>query len=211
MVPLAILCSLKVRARNPARHINSASCSSRRRNRSGTTSACGRVSIARSRTLDRSGDASERKLPAEPAPPGARPGRTMVHRAPQWRRRTWRHLPGDGQRLRGARRARVRPRSSVSRADAHRAPAICSSAGPRCDLVPALCLAGVGYGAGHARDCRKSADGAPSRAGCPTRIEWLVTRQLPDAAPGDWRAVRPGVRGGGWPFQFANAHYPGSR
>lgn len=39
-------------------------------------------------------------------------------------------------------------------------------------------------------------------------LDWLVTRQLRDGDPGDWRAARPGVRGGGWPFQFANPHYP---
>jgi len=39
-------------------------------------------------------------------------------------------------------------------------------------------------------------------------LDWLISRQLPDQAAGDWRAARPDVRGGGWPFQFANAHYP---
>jgi squalene-hopene/tetraprenyl-beta-curcumene cyclase len=38
-------------------------------------------------------------------------------------------------------------------------------------------------------------------------LDWLVSRQLRDE-PGDWRAIRPGVRGGGWAFQFANPHYP---
>jgi len=45
-------------------------------------------------------------------------------------------------------------------------------------------------------------------AGAVRALDWLVSRQLSDGAPGDWRAVRPGVRGGGWPFQFANPHYP---
>jgi squalene-hopene/tetraprenyl-beta-curcumene cyclase len=39
-------------------------------------------------------------------------------------------------------------------------------------------------------------------------MDWVVTRQLADGQPGDWRAIRPGVRGGGWAFQFANPHYP---
>jgi squalene-hopene/tetraprenyl-beta-curcumene cyclase len=39
-------------------------------------------------------------------------------------------------------------------------------------------------------------------------MDWLVTMQLKDGQPGDWRAIRPGVRGGGWAFQFANPHYP---
>ena len=38
-------------------------------------------------------------------------------------------------------------------------------------------------------------------------LDWLVKHQLQDE-PGDWRKRRPHVRGGGWPFQFANAHYP---
>jgi squalene-hopene/tetraprenyl-beta-curcumene cyclase len=38
-------------------------------------------------------------------------------------------------------------------------------------------------------------------------LDWLVERQLVDA-PGDWREYRPRLRGGGWPFQFGNVHYP---
>ena len=51
------------------------------------------------------------------------------------------------------------------------------------------------------------ADRAPSES-VDRALEWLISRQLPDQSPGDWRAARPDVRGGGWPFQFANAHYP---
>jgi squalene-hopene/tetraprenyl-beta-curcumene cyclase len=36
---------------------------------------------------------------------------------------------------------------------------------------------------------------------------WLKERQLLDV-PGDWQIQRPDVRGGGWPFQFGNDHYP---
>jgi squalene-hopene/tetraprenyl-beta-curcumene cyclase len=36
---------------------------------------------------------------------------------------------------------------------------------------------------------------------------WLAARQLFDE-PQDWRAARPSIRGGGWPFQFKNSHYP---
>lgn len=39
-------------------------------------------------------------------------------------------------------------------------------------------------------------------------LDWLVSRQLRVDEPGDWRAIRPGVPGGGWAFQFANPHYP---
>ena len=37
--------------------------------------------------------------------------------------------------------------------------------------------------------------------------DWFVSRQVTDE-PGDWRDVKPDLPGGGWPFQFANAHYP---
>jgi squalene-hopene/tetraprenyl-beta-curcumene cyclase len=36
---------------------------------------------------------------------------------------------------------------------------------------------------------------------------WLKANQLSDE-PGDWRVFRPNLEGGGWPFQFANPHYP---
>jgi squalene-hopene/tetraprenyl-beta-curcumene cyclase len=54
---------------------------------------------------------------------------------------------------------------------------------------------------------QEAADGAPS-APVDRALDWLISRQLPDQAAGDWRAARPEVRGGGWPFQFSNAHYP---
>jgi len=38
-------------------------------------------------------------------------------------------------------------------------------------------------------------------------LDWLLPRQLLDAV-GDWSDQRPDVRGGGWPFQFGNDHYP---
>ncbi|MBK8974472.1 MAG: squalene--hopene cyclase [Planctomycetes bacterium] len=37
--------------------------------------------------------------------------------------------------------------------------------------------------------------------------DWLVGRQQLDG-PADWRATRPGVAPGGWPFQYRNDHYP---
>jgi squalene-hopene/tetraprenyl-beta-curcumene cyclase len=51
---------------------------------------------------------------------------------------------------------------------------------------------------------------AHGRSSAPAQraMDWLVTRQLRVDEPGDWRTVRPGVRGGGWAFQFANPHYP---
>jgi squalene-hopene/tetraprenyl-beta-curcumene cyclase len=38
-------------------------------------------------------------------------------------------------------------------------------------------------------------------------LRWLAERQVLDVV-GDWAAQRPKVRPGGWPFQYANAHYP---
>ncbi len=38
-------------------------------------------------------------------------------------------------------------------------------------------------------------------------LDWLEGRQLHDE-PGDWRAYRPSLAGGGWAFQYANPHYP---
>jgi squalene-hopene/tetraprenyl-beta-curcumene cyclase len=38
-------------------------------------------------------------------------------------------------------------------------------------------------------------------------LDWLRDRQLLDE-PGDWQVKRPELAGGGWPFQFGNAHYP---
>lgn len=37
--------------------------------------------------------------------------------------------------------------------------------------------------------------------------EWLVDRQITDVV-GDWAAKRPGLRPGGWAFQYRNDHYP---
>ena len=44
---------------------------------------------------------------------------------------------------------------------------------------------------------------ARARAG----LAWLEPRQVLDVK-GDWAERRPEVRPGGWPFQYANAHYP---
>ena len=38
-------------------------------------------------------------------------------------------------------------------------------------------------------------------------LDWLKERQVLDTA-GDWAAARPGLRPGGWAFQYANPHYP---
>jgi squalene-hopene/tetraprenyl-beta-curcumene cyclase len=38
-------------------------------------------------------------------------------------------------------------------------------------------------------------------------LDWLTPKQILDVA-GDWAVRRPGVRPGGWAFQYANPHYP---
>ena len=38
-------------------------------------------------------------------------------------------------------------------------------------------------------------------------LEWLAGKQVLDTV-GDWAAARPGLRPGGWAFQYANPHYP---
>jgi squalene-hopene/tetraprenyl-beta-curcumene cyclase len=48
---------------------------------------------------------------------------------------------------------------------------------------------------------------AASVQGAVRGLEWLKPRQILELG-GDWSAVRPGLRPGGWPFQYANDHYP---
>jgi squalene-hopene/tetraprenyl-beta-curcumene cyclase len=50
------------------------------------------------------------------------------------------------------------------------------------------------------------AGGASARAGL-AGLNWLVSKQVLDVA-GDWVDKRPGLRPGGWAFQYANPHYP---
>ncbi len=38
-------------------------------------------------------------------------------------------------------------------------------------------------------------------------IDWLADKQVLDTV-GDWAATRPGLRPGGWAFQYENPHYP---
>jgi squalene-hopene/tetraprenyl-beta-curcumene cyclase len=51
-------------------------------------------------------------------------------------------------------------------------------------------------------------DGTAQALGSAERaLGWLKSKQLRDE-PGDWQRSRPHLAGGGWPFQFGNAHYP---
>jgi len=51
------------------------------------------------------------------------------------------------------------------------------------------------------------ADGRRARAAVRRGLEWLAQRQVLDTL-GDWAEQRPGLRPGGWAFQYANPHYP---
>jgi squalene-hopene/tetraprenyl-beta-curcumene cyclase len=50
-------------------------------------------------------------------------------------------------------------------------------------------------------------DTAPSRSSVKKALDWLKEKQLLEQ-PQDWAFKRPGVKPGGWPFQFLNSHYP---
>ncbi len=49
--------------------------------------------------------------------------------------------------------------------------------------------------------------GSQARAAAGKGLSWLEARQVLDTV-GDWADQRPGVRPGGWAFQYANPHYP---
>lgn len=53
----------------------------------------------------------------------------------------------------------------------------------------------------------QEADRGAANEYCLRGLDWLKDRQLLDES-GDWRERRPNLEGGGWPFQFGNAHYP---
>ncbi|MGI9211415.1 MAG: squalene--hopene cyclase, partial [Methylococcaceae bacterium] len=47
----------------------------------------------------------------------------------------------------------------------------------------------------------------PVRRALNNAMNWLTSKQLLDE-PGDWRIQRPELPGGGWAFQFENSYYP---
>ncbi len=51
------------------------------------------------------------------------------------------------------------------------------------------------------------AGGGAGREAALRGLDWLKPRQVLDVE-GDWAVRRPGVRPGGWAFQYANPHYP---
>ena len=50
-------------------------------------------------------------------------------------------------------------------------------------------------------------DDGPSRKAVKNALTWLSGKQLFDQLQ-DWSFYRPGLKGGGWPFQFTNSYYP---
>ncbi len=46
-----------------------------------------------------------------------------------------------------------------------------------------------------------------TRQALDSALHWLADKQLTDE-PGDWRIQRPHLAGGGWAFQFGNSYYP---
>jgi len=46
-----------------------------------------------------------------------------------------------------------------------------------------------------------------TRQALKSALHWLAGKQLKDE-PGDWRIQRPDLQGGGWAFQFGNSYYP---
>jgi squalene-hopene/tetraprenyl-beta-curcumene cyclase len=49
--------------------------------------------------------------------------------------------------------------------------------------------------------------GAAATVANDAALNWLMSKQLLNE-PGDWQVSRPDLKSGGWPFQFANGHYP---
>src|SRR5437763_8451063 len=57
--------------------------------------------------------------------------------------------------------------------------------------------------------CHALMEAGEARLTAPVRqaLDWLADKQVLDTV-GDWAAVRPRVRPGGWAFQYANPYYP---
>ncbi len=94
------------------------------------------------------------------------------------------------------------PRATIARAAIEKLLVVKDERG----LLPALPVAGLGYGAGVPRAAGSRRRGR-DRAGAATALDWLQPLQVLDVK-GDWAAQRPDVRPGGWAFQYANPHYP---
>jgi squalene-hopene/tetraprenyl-beta-curcumene cyclase len=60
---------------------------------------------------------------------------------------------------------------------------------------------------GLAAHALQEAYGGGDTASVTRALDWLVHHQL-DEEPGDWQDNHPGLRGGGWAFQYGNSFYP---
>jgi squalene-hopene/tetraprenyl-beta-curcumene cyclase len=60
---------------------------------------------------------------------------------------------------------------------------------------------------GLAAHALQEANGGKTSTSVTRALDWLVHHQL-DAEPGDWQENHPGLRGGGWAFQYGNSYYP---
>jgi squalene-hopene/tetraprenyl-beta-curcumene cyclase len=208
MVPLAILCSLKLRARNPRGiHIRElfTTAPEDERDYFPARSPLGRAFTA----LDALGRRSEPRLPA-----GAR--RRALLRATRWfiaRLNGTDGLGGIFPAMVNAYEAlaalgygydhpyRVQARIALRNLLVVRENiASCQPClSPVWDTALATLALQEVAAAGEDAEAAPAADRA---------LDWLVSRQLRVHQTGDWRAIRPGVPGGGWAFQFANPHYP---
>ena len=133
------------------------------------------------------------------------PRRALDDRAPE--RRGWprRDFPGDGQCARGDGGARLSGRRPAPR----------DGASARCEkllvvqdrqrLLPALRLAGVGYGAGA---LAMQEAGSTARCRLPSARSTGSRASSCSTSPATGRLSGRALPGGGWAFQFGNDYYP---
>jgi squalene-hopene/tetraprenyl-beta-curcumene cyclase len=57
------------------------------------------------------------------------------------------------------------------------------------------------------QECDKYDNNLHTQNTLKSALHWLTTKQLKDE-PGDWQIQRPNLPGGGWAFQFNNSYYP---
>lgn len=57
------------------------------------------------------------------------------------------------------------------------------------------------------QETQRQSQQVPTQLAVKSALSWLAGKQLHDE-PGDWRIRRPELTGGGWAFQFNNSYYP---
>ena len=107
--------------------------------------------------------------------------------------------PGDRQQRDDVRHAGLSARASGCRDRLARGAQAAGGGADRAYCQPCLSPVWDTGLAGHAM----AEAGADTDAAC----DWLRERQILDVV-GDWSVRRPGLRPGGWAFQYANPHYP---